>query len=174
LLVSAPAAQANHIRPNLGLEVTSVDPATRTVQGIVHCTTPDRAGRPATFTVTPDISFEQFAPGVVWGIAVDPSNVIRSTGDMPCNLQPQGPPPGPGGSLLPGDGPQGGPVPGPGDGPIDNARIYKDGRRVPASSLAEVDGEPRVHGKLLPPRKWEKDEDGEPVPTIRARKVYLS
>ena len=28
-------------------------------------------------------------------------------------------------------------------------------------------------GKLSPPSKWQKDEDGTPVPTIRARKIYL-
>ena len=31
MLVAAPAAHANHIPPNLGLQVTSVDPATRTL-----------------------------------------------------------------------------------------------------------------------------------------------
>ena len=93
LLVAAPAAQADHIPSNLGIEVTAVDPASRTVNGILHCTTPDRAGRPASFPVTRDIEFAQFRPGLVSGIAVDPSGVIQSTGPMPCDVRPMGPPP---------------------------------------------------------------------------------
>jgi hypothetical protein len=30
-----------------------------------------------------------------------------------------------------------------------------------------------VQGKMLAPSKWRKDEDGEPVPTIRAKKVFI-
>jgi hypothetical protein len=227
LLVVVPAAQANHVKPNLGIEVTAVDPLTRTVTGIVHCTTPERAGRPESFKVTPDIEFNQFLPGMTWGIAVDPSGVILSTGDMPCNVSPQGPPPPPGG---------GGGQPGPGqaeDGPVsqlptfdrsfltrvwkfevefdsaeagvlnvtigkvlnlpkrlkdqDDAlvdeaavvlfdrktRVYENGRRTRESNFDEVEGNVRVYGKLSPPSKWQKDEDGTPVPTIRARKIYL-
>src|SRR5215216_2839357 len=107
LLVVAPA-QANHVKPNLGIEVTAADPLTRTVTGIVHCTTPERAGRSESFPVTPDIEFNQFTPGVMWGIAVDPSGVILSTGDMPCNVSPQGPPPPPGAGGQPGPGQPGG------------------------------------------------------------------
>lgn len=243
VMVAAPAAQANHIRPNLGLEVIAVDPATRSVQGVVHCTTPERAGRQETFKVTADIEFGQFQPGMMWGIAVDPGGVIQSTGEMPCRVSPQGPPPGPGGpgAFAPGDGPAGphGPGPdgphGPGaDGPqgqdmpafnrsflnrvwkfgveIDGAddgtlevtigkvmnlpkrlraqddelvdeaalvlfdkkvRVYDNGKRVRSANLDEADGNAVVHGKLLPPKKWRKDADGEPVPTIRARKIYL-
>jgi hypothetical protein len=228
--VAVPAAEANHVKPNLGIEVTAVDPATRTVQGIVHCTIPDRAGRPESFKVTPDIEFNQFQPGITWGIAVDPSGVIQSTGDMPCDVRPQGPPPGPGGRFEPGDAPAGDAgQDGPGaqmprfdrgfltrvwkfevevdsaeagkldvtigkvlnlpkrmkdedDALVDEAavvlldkkvRVYENGRRVSRSSLDEVDGGARVYGKLVPPQKWEKDEDGTPVPTIRARKLYL-
>lgn len=227
LLVVVPAAQANHVKPNLGIEVTAVDPLTRTVTGIVHCTTPERAGRPESFKVTPDIEFNQFLPGMTWGIAVDPSGVILSTGDMPCNVSPQGPSPPPGG---------GGGQPGPGqaeDGPVsqlptfdrsfltrvwkfevefdsaeagvlnvtigkilnlpkrlkdqDDAlvdeaavvlfdrktRVYENGRRTSKSNFDEVEGNVRVYGKLSPPSKWQRDEDGTPVPTIRARKIYL-
>ena len=32
----------------------------------------------------------------------------------------------------------------------------------------------QVHGKLLRQDKWSKDEDGEPVPTIRAKKVIVT
>jgi hypothetical protein len=239
LLVAAPAAHANHVQPNLGLEVTAVDPATRTVQGIQHCTSPDRAGRPASFPVTRDIDFNQFQPGMMWGIAVDASGVILSTGAMPCDVQPQAAHPGPGASLPP----AGGPFPaGPGapgaptmpragagadmpvfargflnrvwkfgveidgadagkinvtigkvlnlprsmrtqdDALVDeaaivvlsgNIRIYKNGKPAGPGSLDDLDGEAVIHGKLLAPSKWEKDEDGDAVPTIRARKIYL-
>lgn len=225
---AASAAQANHVAPNLGIEVTAVDPSTRTVEGIVHCTTPDRAGRTETFTVTPDIQFDQFRPGAIWGIAVRPGNVILSTGDMPCRFDPTGPAgPGPG----PGPGGVDGP-PGPGgfEGPaapvfaggflkrvwkfevaVDSVeagkasitiekvlnlpkkmrdqddelvdqdavvliargvRIYRDGKRAGTGDL-EGSEAAVVHGKLLPPAKWEKDEDDEPVATIRAKKIYL-
>lgn len=71
LATGATAAQADHVRPNLGIDVTSVNESTRTVEGIQHCTSPERAGTTATFTVTPDIEFGQFRPGSRWGIAVD-------------------------------------------------------------------------------------------------------
>lgn len=229
---AASAAQANHVQPNLGIDVISVDPASRTVQGIVHCTTPDRAGRPETFTVVRDIQFDQFRPGARWGIAVAPNNVILSTGDMPCQAPggPQGPlggPQGPfGGPQAPGGpGMPGGPE---GDEPsfargflnrvwkfdvsIDDVtsgkmsitiekvrnlpkryaaqdddlvdedaivllgssvRVYRDGKRVSKSQLDDAEAG-RVQGKLLPPRKWQSDEDEQKVPTIRAKKIYLS
>lgn len=227
---AASAAQANHVAPNLGIDVTAVDPASRTVQGIVHCTTPDRAGRSETFKVVGDIQFDQFRPGARWGIAVDPNNMILSTGDMPCQLQ--GPAPG-GGPQGPFGGPQGPAGPGMSGGPggdapsfargflnrvwkfdvsIDDAtpgkmsitidkvlnlpkryaaqdddlidedavvligssvRVYRDGKRVSKSELADGDTA-RVQGKLLPPVKWQSDEDDQKVPTIRAKKIYLS
>ena len=236
LLVAAPAAHANHIQPNLGLEVTAVDPATRTVQGIQHCTSPDRAGRPASFPVTRDIEFSQFQPGMMWGIAVDASGVILSTGPMPCDVQPQATQPGPGAPFPPAGGPlpagrdaQGAPAhAGAGadwpvfgraflnrvwkfgveiddvdagmlqvtigkvlnlpkrmraqdDALVDEAaivvlsggiRIYKNGKPARPGGLSDLIGEAVIHGKLLAPSKWEKDEDGDPVPTIRARKIY--
>jgi hypothetical protein len=252
LLVAAPAANASHLPPNLGIEVLRVDPATRTVEAIQHCTAPERAGRPATFTVVPDITFDQFHPGAMWGVTVD-GNLIRSTGDMPCPAQRQGGPQGPAGPMPAGPGPGPAPVgpgmppaPGPrpdGAGPrpagphakepgdaapafdrkfinrvwkfvveldsveegklevtigkvlnlpkrfrsqddelIDEsaivllerkARVYEDGKRVSKDALEDVDGNLRVQGKLLPPRKWQEDEDGEKVPTVRAKKVYI-
>jgi hypothetical protein len=233
-LVAAPAAQANHMPANMGIEVTAVDPAARTVTGIQHCTSPDRAGRPATFPVTPDIEFSQFQPGMMWGIAVDPAGVIQSTNDMPCNVRPSRPGPGPGpGQPGPGQpGPHdhdehGGPEGGPGSPQFDprfinrvwkfnvavdgyesgkltvtiervlnlpsrfrtqddeivdesalvlvssSVRVYEDGKRVRKSILEDADGVAKIHGKLLRPDKWQADEDGEKVPTLRARKIYL-
>lgn len=225
---AASAAQANHVAPNLGIDVTAVDPASRTVQGIVHCTTPDRAGRSETFKVVGDIQFDQFRPGARWGIAVDPNNMILSTGDMPCQVQ--GPPAGPGGPFGGPQGPGGPGMPGGpgGDEPsfargflnrvwkfnvsIDDAkpskmsvtidkvlnlpkkyaaqdddlvdedaivlvgssvRVYRDGKRVSKSELND-DEKARVQGKLLPPHKWQSDDDDQKVPTIRAKKIYLS
>lgn len=238
LAMAAPAAQASHIRPNLGIQVTAVDPATRTVEAIQHCTAPERAGQPARFTVVEDIDFGQFQPGMLWGVAVE-GDVIQSTGDMPCRIRPQGPlPPGPhphgpgpdhvGGECRP-DGPPCGPGPAGGEGPelargflnrvwkfngeIDSyetgklsitvsrilnlpkkfatqddelvdedaivlvnskVRIYDEkGKRLRQRALSDADESVRVAGKLLPPNKWEKDEDGQPVTTIRAKKIYL-
>lgn len=235
---TASTAQANHIAPNLGIDVTAVDPATRTVTGVVHCTTPDRAGRTETFTVTPDIEFSQFSPGARWGIAVNGA-VILSTGDMPCNVPAAPGGPGAGG---PGPGPGAGgpavpPLPGglPGgagaapqfagaflkrvwkfevavdsvepngtkqakssvtiekvlnlpkkfnaqdDELVDqdaivliamNVRIYKDGKRAGTADLEDSESAV-IHGKLLPPAKWQKDEDDETVATIRAKKIYI-
>lgn len=55
---------------------------------------------------------------------------------------------------------------------VSKARVFQDGERV---SRDELDGAAnvRIHGKLLPEDKWNEDEDGEPVPTIRAKKVYI-
>lgn len=56
---------------------------------------------------------------------------------------------------------------------VDTARVYEDRERVSRSALEDAE-DVRVHGKLLPESKWQKDEDGEPVPTIRAKKVYIT
>lgn len=104
LAAGASGAHASHVTPNLGIDVTAVDETTRTVEGIQHCTTPERAGTPATFTVTRDIDFGQFRPGSRWGIAVDSNNVILSTGDMPCTVSGGPGPSGPEGSPPPQDG----------------------------------------------------------------------
>ena len=52
-------------------------------------------------------------------------------------------------------------------------RVFRNGERV---SRDELDGanDVRVHGKLLRPRMWRADDDGSPVPTIRAKKVYIT
>jgi hypothetical protein len=47
-----------------------------------------------------------------------------------------------------------------------------DGHRATAADLDDAD-EVRVDGKLLPPKKWETDEDGQPVTTIRAKRVVI-
>ena len=51
-------------------------------------------------------------------------------------------------------------------------RVYRDGKRVAADRLDDAELV-RVHGKLLPPSKWQEDEDGTATPTIRAKKVYV-
>lgn len=55
---------------------------------------------------------------------------------------------------------------------VGRARVYQDGRRVPKERLADAENV-RVHGKLLPTGRWVEDEDGQPVTTIRAKKVYI-
>jgi hypothetical protein len=52
-------------------------------------------------------------------------------------------------------------------------RVFLDGRRVSRDELDNAN-DVRVHGKLLRPEKWHADEDGEPVTTIRAKKVYVT
>jgi hypothetical protein len=58
-------------------------------------------------------------------------------------------------------------------------RVYdRDGDRVRGADLqAEVldaADTVRVHGKVLPPDRWRTDEDDQPVPTIRAKRVYVT
>jgi len=55
----------------------------------------------------------------------------------------------------------------------ERVRVFRDGERVGRDALDEAN-DARVHGKLLRPFKWLEDEDGEPVPTIRAKKVYIT
>lgn len=55
----------------------------------------------------------------------------------------------------------------------ERVRVFQDGKRVGRAALDEAN-DARVHGKLLRPLKWHADEDGEPVPTIRAKKVYIT
>jgi hypothetical protein len=47
-----------------------------------------------------------------------------------------------------------------------------DGKRTTADSLADAD-RVSVRGKLLPPAKWRDDVDGQPTPTLRAKRVYV-
>jgi hypothetical protein len=55
-------------------------------------------------------------------------------------------------------------------------RVYDGNKpvreRKEASELASAENV-RVQGKMLPPSKWRKDEDDQPVPTIRAKKVFI-
>ena len=53
------------------------------------------------------------------------------------------------------------------------ARVFEDGKRVSREALDGAN-DVRVHGKLLRPFRWHEDEDGEPVTTIRAKKVYIT
>jgi hypothetical protein len=212
LLVAAPAAEADHPKPNLGLEITAVDAATRTVTGIQHCTTADREGRSASFTVAQDIDVSQFHPGMMWGVAVDANGVILGSGDMPCDVPSQPDPDAHRGtpSFAPGFlnrvwsfGVQ---VHSGGAGKLlvtigkvlnlpksmssqddalvhraalvvlqGNIRIYRHGKPLaPGGSLDDLVGKAVIHGKLLAPSKWDKDERGETLPTISAAKIYLS
>ena len=52
-------------------------------------------------------------------------------------------------------------------------RVFRSGERVARDEL-DTANDVRVHGKLLRPRMWRDDEDGSPVPTIRAKKVYIT
>jgi len=55
----------------------------------------------------------------------------------------------------------------------DRTRIRdKDGTPAPTSDLDSAN-DVRVEGKLLPPRKWVTDQDGQPVPTIRAKRIVI-
>lgn len=51
-------------------------------------------------------------------------------------------------------------------------RVFEGGERVSRDELEDAN-DVRVHGKLLRPRQWSVDEDGTPVATIRAKKVYI-
>lgn len=53
------------------------------------------------------------------------------------------------------------------------ARVFQDGKRVSRDQL-DAANDVRAHGKLLRPAQWREDEDGNPVPTIRAKKVYIT
>ena len=55
----------------------------------------------------------------------------------------------------------------------ERVRVFRDGERVEHAALDEAN-DVRVHGKLLRPFRWVEDEDGEAVPTIRAKKVYVT
>lgn len=60
---------------------------------------------------------------------------------------------------------------------VDPATRVYDGKkavkqRAESALLADAESV-RVQGKLLRPSKWRKDEDGEPIATIRAKKIYI-
>jgi hypothetical protein len=250
-LPSVAAAEAPPGQYVIGLELQAVDRQARTVSAVQHCTSPDLAGRVATFAVAPHIDMGPMEPGHVLGARVDGStdpDTVVELGPPPCHFRPGGPggPPGPGGSFGPGPGgpgPGGCPPPPGGEpgarpanaeqapacgGPPDfvrgflsrvwkfvgeadgyedgrlsitvsrilnlprrfrtqddelvdedalvlvgRARVYgSDGRRVAKSELDGAENV-RVHGKILPTNRWQEDEDGQPVTTIRAKKVYI-
>jgi hypothetical protein len=52
-------------------------------------------------------------------------------------------------------------------------RVFENGERVGRDAL-DAANDVRVHGKLLRPRMWRTDDDGSPVPTIRAKKIYIT
>jgi hypothetical protein len=52
----------------------------------------------------------------------------------------------------------------------DGTKLVRERRE--ASELASAESV-RVQGKMLPPSKWRNDEDDQPVPTIRAKKVFI-
>ena len=53
------------------------------------------------------------------------------------------------------------------------ARVWKGTKLVSTEALGDAN-QALVHGKLLAPAKWQKDEDGEPTPTIRAKNVLIT
>jgi hypothetical protein len=55
----------------------------------------------------------------------------------------------------------------------ERVRVFQDEERVGRDAL-EAANDVRVHGKLMRPFNWLEDEDGETVPTIRAKKVYIT
>lgn len=237
----------------IGLEVKSVDAAARTVTGVQHCVSPERAGQIATFALAPNIDINAYNPGQIIGAIIDGGVIVGSDGP-PCNVQP--PPPGgnqkptpPGNKGPQQGGPnqggpnqggpnQGGPNNGQNNGPnggdkggdkgedldkgflsrvwkfvgevdgyddgklsitvgkilnlpkkfadekdavvdedalvlVSNARIYdKNNKKAKKADLEDAENV-RVQGKMLPEAKWQKDEDGTPVTTIRAKKIYI-
>jgi hypothetical protein len=249
LAVPAPAlAEQGPSGPvTIGFEVQSIDAASRSVTGIMHCVEPEKAGRPATFHAVDGVELLALTPGTAVGIKIRPGNPPEVVGieAAPCSFEPSPP-----GSVPPAGGPGqfSGPAPGqfpgapggpkqvgPGQpggtgGDIPRfagafmSRVWKfqgevddysdgklgmtldkilnlpkkfrdqddelvdqdtvvlvgkrtkvlDGRnhRVDADQLGDVQ-HVRVQGKLLRPNKWEKDEDGDPVATIRAKKIYI-
>jgi hypothetical protein len=51
-------------------------------------------------------------------------------------------------------------------------KVFRRGDRVKRSRLDDAD-EVAVKGKLLAPSLWHEDEDGMPVPTVRAKRVTI-
>ena len=275
----------------MGVEVRSFDPATRTLVGVAHCTSPELAGKEVTLTVGAGVDVTVFSPGAMVGVVVDASKIVTMAKPMPpCGGGPGGPGPGgpgpggpgggpggPGGGCGPGGPPSGGPGGPPSGGPSgppsggpgpttakavapggppsggpggppsggpgggcggerggeykkgflnrvwtilgesngfdagvlnitlekilnlpkkmadqdDNlvdqdayvvisktTKVYdKAGEEVDKGAFNKVLDKAKnvkVRGKLMPEAKWSKDEDDQPVPTIRAKKVYIS
>ncbi len=55
---------------------------------------------------------------------------------------------------------------------VGSARIYERGERVKGKDLDDAESA-IVRGKLLAAAKWQDDEDGSPVPTIRAKRIEV-
>lgn len=56
----------------------------------------------------------------------------------------------------------------------DGTRVYgPDGRLVHPDELERAESV-QVRGRLLRPRKWRANEDGDFVPTVRAKRIYVS
>jgi hypothetical protein len=53
-----------------------------------------------------------------------------------------------------------------------------DGKRVPKevayNTLLDNANSVKVVGKVIPPKSWQKDQDGTPTPTFRAKQVYIT
>ena len=237
---AGPPAPGPGMNP-MGLELTAVDSAARTITGLQHCVGPQQAGQSVSFPVAPHVDMSFMAAGKSIGVMVDtnmnPHTVVGAI-DKDCRNMtppqggPQGPPPGgqqgppPGGQQGPPQGnqprpPEGGDMPAFQNGFLNrvwkfdaevdsfedgklsvtiakilnlpkkfktqddelldqdalalmgkSVRVYKDGERVAQSSLEDAE-HVRVQGKLLKPDKWQEDEDGTPVTTIRAKKVFI-
>jgi hypothetical protein len=55
-----------------------------------------------------------------------------------------------------------------------SVRVYgTNGKRTTQGELSDAEGV-RVQGKLLATSKWRDDADGQPTPTIRAKKIYIT
>ncbi len=53
-------------------------------------------------------------------------------------------------------------------------KVYnRAGRRIARAKLDQADRVVAV-GKLLPPEKWAEDEDGEAIPTVRAKRITVT
>jgi hypothetical protein len=57
-------------------------------------------------------------------------------------------------------------------------RVYgTDGKRIPKETrydtLLDNAETVKIEAKVVPPKSWQKDEDGNPTPTFRAKKVYI-
>jgi hypothetical protein len=51
-------------------------------------------------------------------------------------------------------------------------KVFRKGDRVKRGKLDDAD-EVAVKGKLLPTAQWHEDEDGNPVPTVRAKRITI-
>lgn len=236
----------------LALHVQSVSPDGSKVVGVLHCTSPEMAGKTVELAIGVTVPAGVLTPGGLYGIVVETSNQTITNlvqppcqpelGPMPAPGTEPTPMPAPGGGCgapppgdaktagatapAPGPGEPGGPGCGPGGGDFDRGflnrvwkfevevdsldgdeldvtlnkvlnlpkrfadqdddlvdqaaivligkktKIVSDGKRVSRTVLDNSELV-RVQGKLLPPKKWRKDEDDQETPTIRAKKIII-